>query len=485
MTLSNSINSINQQGNKFWVGLKGMALVLLFFGISQSVEANPSPIAGITFSDGFESGDTSAWDSTKGNITARANAALLGNYGVRVNVFNKNTKYIEDLSPDQFNYSASFMIDINSLTMDNHNRFRLFQARDQNQQLAYVVLKRGNQKYWIRGVIKNDIGSNIKTNWLLIADQSEKIILKWRRAYSPANHNGYLKLYLNNELKRKKLNINNDLHKITSVQIGVTKKINQSANIFGKFFIDDFASHDPAPLSTPTINFAAIGDYGNDSAAEGNVANLVNSWTPDFIITLGDNNYPDGKAVTIDNNIGKYYCTYIKPYSGSCLSTPTTNKFFPALGNHDWNTVDAQPYLDYFTLPGNERYYDFVRGTIHFFVIDSDGDEPDGITYDSTQGQWLMDGLSNSSSRWNIVYMHHTIFTSHTRAPHPALRWPYRDWGADIVLSGHDHMYERLIINDFPYVINGLGGRRHYSSLTPGAGSIAHYIQNHGALKIS
>ncbi|MEK6221946.1 MAG: alkaline phosphatase, partial [Chloroflexota bacterium] len=59
------------------------------------------------------------------------------------------------------------------------------------------------------------------------------------------------------------------------------------------------------------------------------------------------------------------------------------------------------------------------------------------------------------------------------------------DWGADIVLSGHDHMYERLIIDDFPYVINGLGGRAHYSSLTPRAGSIAHYIQNHGALKIS
>jgi hypothetical protein len=38
------------------------------------------------------------------------------------------------------------------------------------------------------------------------------------------------------------------------------------------------------------------------------------------------------------------------------------------------------------------------------------------------------------------------------------MRWHFQEWGASIVFCGHDHFYERLLVNDFPYVINGLGG---------------------------
>src|SRR4051812_43202249 len=59
-----------------------------------------------------------------------------------------------------------------------------------------------------------------------------------------------------------------------------------------------------------TITFAAIGDFGNTQEnlkAVSAVASLVKSWNPDFIITLGDNNYPSGEAKTIDSNIGRFY----------------------------------------------------------------------------------------------------------------------------------------------------------------------------------
>ncbi len=56
-----------------------------------------------------------------------------------------------------------------------------------------------------------------------------------------------------------------------------------------------------------SIRFAVIGDYGSDSQAEADVANVVKSWNPSFVITVGDNNYPNGAASTIDANIGKYY----------------------------------------------------------------------------------------------------------------------------------------------------------------------------------
>ena len=106
--------------------------------------------------------------------------------------------------------------------------------------------------------------------------------------------------------------------------------------------------------------FAVIGDFGLSGTTEEDVANLINSWNVDFIITLGDNNYPDGKASTIDENIGQYYHQYIYPYIGSYGEGSDVNRFFPSLGNHDWHTNPPQPHYDYFELPNNERYYDFV-----------------------------------------------------------------------------------------------------------------------------
>src|SRR6476661_7370829 len=138
-----------------------------------------------------------------------------------------------------------------------------------------------------------------------------------------------------------------------------------------------------------TVRFAVIGDYGSGDDHEQDVANLVQSWNPDFITTTGDNNYPDGKTSTIDANIGQFYHSFIFPYTGAYGPGATANNFWPVLGNHDWNTAGAVPYLNYFVLPNNERYYDFVRGPVHFYMIDSDDHEPDGNTSTSIQGTWL------------------------------------------------------------------------------------------------
>lgn len=89
--------------------------------------------------------------------------------------------------------------------------------------------------------------------------------------------------------------------------------------------------------------FAAIGDYGSAGPNELAVANLVKSWNPDFIITLGDNNYEVGSDSTIDANIGQYYHEYIYPYKGSYGGGGLNNKFYPSLGNHDWAAQNAEP----------------------------------------------------------------------------------------------------------------------------------------------
>src|SRR5258706_3505201 len=149
-----------------------------------------------------------------------------------------------------------------------------------------------------------------------------------------------------------------------------------------------------APVPALPITVGCIGDFGSDNLSTRQVAALVKSWQPHFIITLGDNNYPSGSAITIDRNIGKFYHEFIAPYHGRFGAGAITNRFFPSLGNHDWVTDNARPYLDYFALPGNGRYYTFKRGAVQFFCLDLDKHEPDGVSPDSPQGQWLQQELA-------------------------------------------------------------------------------------------
>ncbi|WP_167856547.1 metallophosphoesterase family protein [Hymenobacter metallicola] len=231
--------------------------------------------------------------------------------------------------------------------------------------------------------------------------------------------------------------------------------------------------------------FAAIGDYGSGSVAEKEVAELVKSWNPEFIITLGDNNYDLGEAATIDPHIGQFYHEFIGGYTGKYGPGAAENRFFPSLGNHDLYTGQGAAYLSYFTLPGNERYYDFVRGNVHFFVLNSNGSEPDGISVMSRQARWLQQRLLASTARWKVVYLHHPPFSSGDHGSTPALQWPFCAWGASAVLAGHDHLYERMEVHGLPYFVNGLGGASIYSLHKPVAGSRVRYNDDYGAMRLT
>ncbi|HJQ25302.1 MAG TPA: metallophosphoesterase [Blastocatellia bacterium] len=241
-----------------------------------------------------------------------------------------------------------------------------------------------------------------------------------------------------------------------------------------------------APAQTCNTRFAVIGDYGLAGQPEQDVAQLVKRWDADFIITTGDNNYEQGEAATIDQNIGQYYHEFIGPYLGRYGAGAVANRFFPALGNHDWVAPGARPYLDYFTLPGNERYYEFVYGPVRLFAIDSDPNEPDGVRSDSAQASWLRGRLAAAPEPWKIVYFHHPPYSSgleHGSTDY--MQWPFKEWGATAVLTGHDHNYERIIRDDFPYFVNGLGGRSLYPfSDVPVAGSRKRYNDDYGAMRV-
>jgi tartrate-resistant acid phosphatase type 5 len=271
--------------------------------------------------------------------------------------------------------------------------------------------------------------------------------------------------------------------------VSSTPALSQTPTDIPTFAQTPTQTYTPAPSATAltgdAVRFAVIGDYGSGSQAEEDVSTLVKSWNPDFIVSAGDNNYPSGDASTIDKNVGQYYHDFIYPYSGRYGAGADHNRFIPSLGNHDWGNDNIQAYLDYFTLPNNERYYDVIEGPIHFFLLDSDPREPDGTTSTSIQAMWLRDQLAASTSPWNIVVLHHAPYSSgHEHGSNVNLQWPFAEWGADIVLSGHEHTYERLEVDGFPYIVNGLGGASLYTFDAAVAGSLVRYNDDYGALLV-
>jgi hypothetical protein len=241
----------------------------------------------------------------------------------------------------------------------------------------------------------------------------------------------------------------------------------------------------PVIQRNPTTRFAVIGDYGDNSSRAAEVAALVHRLAPDFVITTGDNNYPSGEATTIDANIGQHYSSFIGSYQGDYGEGAIgENRFFPSLGNHDWETGSVQAYTDYFTLPNNERYYEFNWGAVRLFALDSDEREPDGYIKRSIQSTWLRQRLAATTEPWRVVYMHYPPHSSVEDYEYQSARWPYAEWGASLVLSGHAHSYERLNIDGTPYIVNGLGGANPNSFGRPLETSQFRFNAAHGAMLV-
>jgi len=236
-------------------------------------------------------------------------------------------------------------------------------------------------------------------------------------------------------------------------------------------------------LYAAPVRFAIIGDYGVDNADERAVAGLVlTNLQPELIVTVGDNNYLGG--ANIDRAVGKYYFSYIGNYAGSYGTGASSNRFFPALGNHDWeDSRGFAAHTDYFTLPGNERYYEFVRGPVHLIILNSDTHEPDGATASSMQAGWLSNRLAASVSPWRIIVAQDPPYSS--TSPTARMRWPFREWGASLVVSGHAHHYERMSIEGLTYLVNGSGGASLAAFGPPIGGSLVRYNASHGAMLVA
>ena len=235
-----------------------------------------------------------------------------------------------------------------------------------------------------------------------------------------------------------------------------------------------------------TVTFGMVGDFGDNSSAEADVAALVAGFDADFVVTAGDNRYG---SLSYQQAVGNHFGEFLPAASGG---TSATNRFFPAPGNHDYDDGGGiNEYLGYFDLPGagttstntsgTERYYDVVMGDVHIFAIDSN----QNTGTNGSQQQWLRETMQASTSAWQIVLTHHAPYSSSSNhGSQGFMQWDYAEWGADVVFAGHDHIYERINRDGIKYFVNGLGGRSFYGIGSAVNGSQFRYNSNYGAMKV-
>ena len=200
------------------------------------------------------------------------------------------------------------------------------------------------------------------------------------------------------------------------------------------------------PKKDGSVRFAVIGDSGTGGSSQLRVAKqLEASRAPfpfEFTLMLGDNLYGGERP---DDFATKFEQPY-KPLLDAGV------KFYASLGNHDDPT---QRFYKPFNMNG-ERYYAFKppQGSVRFFALDSN-------YMDKAQLTWLEKELAASDSAWKICFFHHPIYSSGDKhGANVALREQveplFLKYGVSLVLTGHEHFYERMKPqNGINYIIAG------------------------------
>ncbi len=244
-----------------------------------------------------------------------------------------------------------------------------------------------------------------------------------------------------------------------------------------------------APSATALVVAAgSIAECGteNDEAT----ARLLEG-TDRTVLTLGDHVYPDGSAEE-----------FADCYDPSWGQFKERTK--PAPGNHDYETKGASAYFDYFgKAAGNpeEGYYSYDLGSWHVVSLNSNcGEGEVRCGPGSTQRRWLEEDLAaNDDKRCTLAYFHHPRFSSgteHGSTPEVKPLWDVLyAAGVDVVLSGHEHNYERFAPQDpngradpkrgIREFVVGTGGYYHYPIVEPIAHSKTHNDHTYGVLKLT
>ena len=226
---------------------------------------------------------------------------------------------------------------------------------------------------------------------------------------------------------------------------------------------------------------------GCDTTGDEQTAQLLDN-IAGTVFTLGDNAYNSGTAAQFKN--------YYNPTWGRHKARTK-----PGVGNHEYLTSGASDYFGYFgSAAGDSKkgYYSYDRGAWHIIVLNSNCSQVGGCAAGSAQEKWLRADLANHPNRCTLAYFHAPLYSSgqHGNSTYVRPFWKaLYQANADVVLSGHDHSYERFAPQD-PYgafdsargmreFVVGTGGKSHYPFGSIKPNSQVRNANTYGVLKLT
>jgi hypothetical protein len=232
-------------------------------------------------------------------------------------------------------------------------------------------------------------------------------------------------------------------------------------------------------LPAGDVVFVGAGDISTcDNDNDALTAQLLDS-IPGTVFTTGDNAYSSGT-----------YGEYTKCYEPTWGRHKDRTK--PVPGNHEYNTSDASGYFQYFNdIP---PYYAYNLGSWRIYALNSEID----VSAESSQVTWLLSDLAANPSQCVLAYWHQPRWSSgshHGSGEKYQTLWEtFYNAGAELVLNGHEHNYERFAPmnatgqaepNGLLEIVVGTGGRNHYDFGTPLVTSEVRDATSYGVLKLT
>jgi hypothetical protein len=260
------------------------------------------------------------------------------------------------------------------------------------------------------------------------------------------------------------------------------------------------------PSTDPVI--AAVGDIACDPVSSNfngglgtasacrqkHVADIVAGFPAVGVLPLGDIQYENG-------SLTKFKASYDLSWGRFKHIT------YPAIGNHEFGTPGGAGYYDYFNGAGvpigaaGERgkgYYSYDIGAWHLIALNSNCTTTSSCRAGQPQETWLRADLAAHPNACTLAYWHHPRFSSGQHGDSPLMEDIWKalyDGGADVVLAGHDHLYERFgpqteigvadAARGIRSFIVGTGGRSHYGFGIPKPNTEVRNGDTFGVLKMT
>jgi calcineurin-like phosphoesterase family protein len=245
-----------------------------------------------------------------------------------------------------------------------------------------------------------------------------------------------------------------------------------------------------APAVPPAPSIVGAGDIAScQSSGDEATAKLLADMPSATVVTLGDAVYEDGTPAE-----------FVDCYGPSWGRFKTRTK--PTVGNHEYETLGASGYYDYFGSAAGDPdkgYYSYDLGEWHVVSLNSMCGNVGGCGANSPMVTWLKADLASHPTSCTLAYFHHPLFSSgsgHGNDPRMRPIWEaLYAAGAEVVLNGHDHDYERFGpqtpageadpsqgIREF---VVGTGGKSLYAFLPPKPNSQVRSVDAYGVIKLT